>query len=294
MQLYQIRYFLAICQTGSVTHAARICNVSQPSMSRGIKKLEEELGEGLLVRDASGARLTPFGEEMQPYFENMLALEAELMEHAKTRQVDRGARLTIGVMCTLGTRLIQPYLTKLVAMAGHTSVEIIDASGAELYKRMEDGELDLCLSGYFHIPQIADAYPLYDERYVISFAKGHRFEGTQTVSITDLHQEPYVRRLECELRTTLGDMLPVIPEPEVDVRYESLHENMVQMMVLTGLGCSIHPETMPVIDGIYQRPFSEAEMARKVQLLVHKHSPRRALIRRILRMTEQHFGMGVD
>src|SRR6202022_2133814 len=49
MQMNQIRYFLAVCETLNFTRAAEKCNVSQPALTRGIHKLEEELG-GLLLR----------------------------------------------------------------------------------------------------------------------------------------------------------------------------------------------------------------------------------------------------
>jgi DNA-binding transcriptional LysR family regulator len=264
MQLYQIRYFLAVCDAGSVSQAARLCNVAQPSISRGIRKLEEELGESLLLRDSQGVEVTQFGTMIRPYFEEMLALEEALKEQAQLRRDDRSAQLTIGVMCTLGTQLIQPVLARILALAGRRKVQIIDGSGLDLLNRMEDGTLDLCLSGYLSLPKNAEAHPLYDERYVVSFAKGHRFEAMPSVPVTELHNEPYVQRLECELRSSLSDMLPTLREPEVDVRFESRHENMVQMMILAGLGCAAHPESMPVIDGIYQRPFAEPEMARKV------------------------------
>ena len=241
MQLYQIRNSLTICETGNVTHAAKKCHVSQPSMSRGVRKLEEEPGDDLFSRDPNGVRLTPFGEEM----------------------------------------------LKICATA---RLNIIDAPGAELIEQMESGELDLCVSGYFHLPKDTDAHRLYDEKYVISFSKGHRFEAMKTVSVHELDAEPYVRRLGCELITTLPDMLPDARRPCVDVRYASRHENMVQTMILAGVGCSVHPETMPVHDGIYQRPIAEDEMQRSVCLLVNRKSPSQALMRRVVHMAQTHEG----
>lgn len=290
MQLYQIRYFLTICETGNVTHAAKKCHVSQPSMSRGVRKLEEELGDDLFSRDPSGVRLTLFGEEMRPYFRDMLALEEELVERAKSRKVERSLTLNVGIMSTLGTSLLQPFLEKLLKICANARLNIIDAPGAELIGQMESGELDLCVSGYFHLPKDTDAHRLYDEKYVISFSKGHRFEAMKTVSVHELDAEPYVRRLGCELITTLPDMLPDARRPCVDVRYASRHENMVQTMILAGVGCSVHPETMPVHDGIYQRPIAEDEMQRSVCLLVNRKSPSQALMRRVVHMAQTHEG----
>lgn len=58
MELQQLRYFMALCERGSFTRAADQCAITQPALTRAIKKLEEELGGTLFERDASGAQLT--------------------------------------------------------------------------------------------------------------------------------------------------------------------------------------------------------------------------------------------
>jgi len=61
MQMHQVRYFLALDNEGSFVRAARRCGVSQPSLTRAIKLLEEELGGAVFERDRHGARLTELG-----------------------------------------------------------------------------------------------------------------------------------------------------------------------------------------------------------------------------------------
>jgi len=71
METNQIRYFLAICEEGSFTGAARRCGVSQPSVSNAIKVLEEELGGSLFQRASRGTKLSPLGVAMHPYFDQI-------------------------------------------------------------------------------------------------------------------------------------------------------------------------------------------------------------------------------
>src|SRR4029079_6192965 len=68
MEIAQCRYFLALCQEGNFTRAAKRCGVAQPSLTRAIKKLERELGAPLFVRRPDRTKLTPFGWEVFPYF----------------------------------------------------------------------------------------------------------------------------------------------------------------------------------------------------------------------------------
>jgi len=68
---------------------------------------------------------------------------------------------------------------------------------------------------------------------------------------------------------------------------------MVQVMILAGVGCSIHPETMPIDGAIYQRPLAEDEMQRTVYLLVNRNSANLPLIRRVVHMALSHDGFQV-
>jgi len=65
MELHQLRYFVEVVQSGSFTKAAERCNVTQPTLSHQIKKLEDALGEPLLQRRRQGVRTTPMGESFR-------------------------------------------------------------------------------------------------------------------------------------------------------------------------------------------------------------------------------------
>lgn len=67
MELAQIRYFSAICETRHFTRAARRCGVSQPSLSNAIRRLEEEFG-GRLFDRGPPVRLSALGEAVKPHF----------------------------------------------------------------------------------------------------------------------------------------------------------------------------------------------------------------------------------
>ena len=68
MEIAQIRYFLALCDEGSFTRAARRCGVAQPSLTRAIRNLEREVGTTLFERNPGGAALTSNGQRIAPYF----------------------------------------------------------------------------------------------------------------------------------------------------------------------------------------------------------------------------------
>jgi DNA-binding transcriptional LysR family regulator len=67
MELHQVRYFLALCEEGNFTRAARRCGVSQPSLSNAINRLEHELGGQLFHRSLVKCTLTELGRAVRPY-----------------------------------------------------------------------------------------------------------------------------------------------------------------------------------------------------------------------------------
>jgi LysR family hydrogen peroxide-inducible transcriptional activator len=85
MDVGQIRYFLALCAEGSFTRAARRCNVAQPSLTNGIRTLENSLGGALFIRKPR-VRLSPFGQMLQPHLE-LIWRQFELAHEAAGRHL---------------------------------------------------------------------------------------------------------------------------------------------------------------------------------------------------------------
>src|SRR6476620_10732682 len=69
MNFAAIRYFLAVCQEGSFTQAARHCGVAQPSLSTALKRLYTELGGRLFQRGPDKSKLTELGRILRPHFQ---------------------------------------------------------------------------------------------------------------------------------------------------------------------------------------------------------------------------------
>src|SRR6266849_6687825 len=69
MEMHQVRYFLALCEELNFTRAAKRCGVAQPSLTNGIKSLEQELGGALFHRGCRNIRLSELGRAIRPCLE---------------------------------------------------------------------------------------------------------------------------------------------------------------------------------------------------------------------------------
>ena len=84
MELHQIRYFLALCDTLNFTRAAEQCNVTQPALSRAIRSLEQEVGGLLFRRERGLTHLTDLGRLVRPRLEQAMREMEAAKESAKS------------------------------------------------------------------------------------------------------------------------------------------------------------------------------------------------------------------
>src|SRR6266536_5369649 len=83
MELRQLRYFVAVAETGNISRAARKIFLTQPALSRQIKTLENEIGQCLLERSAHSIRLTPVGEALLRDARDLLQHAEQVLERAR-------------------------------------------------------------------------------------------------------------------------------------------------------------------------------------------------------------------
>src|SRR5262249_22274776 len=88
MELYQIRYFLALCETLNFARAAEKCHVSQPSLTRAVQKLEGELGGLLIRRERRRTHLTELGKLVRPLLQEIRS-RAEHVKSSAERYISR-------------------------------------------------------------------------------------------------------------------------------------------------------------------------------------------------------------
>src|SRR3712207_3741770 len=101
MEMHQVRYFLAVSEELNFTRAAEKCNVAQPSLTRAIKLLEEELGGPLFHRERANTHLSELGRMVRPYFEQIYGQAQEAKRQARDFSKLKRTTLRLGVMCTI-------------------------------------------------------------------------------------------------------------------------------------------------------------------------------------------------
>ena len=159
-----VEYVLAAHQTGNFAMAAEHCNVSQPSLSVQVKKLEEFLGEPIFTRTKRGVALTAFGQDVLPKLEQLKSLETEL--RARVAANAEGQALRIGAISTLAPSVI-PFLLR------HEGVSVMEGTTARLLSAISDGDLDAAFVALpIVVPGLATV-PLFEEPFMLASSAFH-------------------------------------------------------------------------------------------------------------------------
>lgn len=285
MELNQIRCFLALAETLNFTRAAERCGIAQPSLSRAIRKLEEELGGDLVRRERGRTHLTELGRLVRPRLEQALSLTEAARNEALDFSKMSNAALNVGVMCTIGPGRLIALVDHLAKRVPQLDLKLWDAPGEALVEMLLSDRIDVALIGLPSYPEAITTHPLYDESYVIAFPRGHRFEKLAAVPVDELRNEPYLNRLNCEYDVHYEEKIGPFPF-DVDVRFESEHEDWIQAMIVAGLGCACMPEHSIIQPEIRTRPLVEPQITRTIALATvrgRRHTPVVDLFSRLCR-----------
>jgi DNA-binding transcriptional LysR family regulator len=264
MEMHQVRYFLAVVELRSFTRAAERCHVSQPTLTAAIKKLEDELGGPLLLRERGGAKLTELGRLVLPRCQSIEAEAKRVALLAENHQHLRQVPFRLGVLETLGPARLAPYLASFRSAAPGVELEMQIAGAEAVLRQLEDAEVDVVLTNLVdEAPGYCVVVPLYRERYVVLLPPGHRLAESAAVRLADLADEPYIDRLACEMREKVARLCAAREAPFY-ATYRAAREEWVQSLVAAGVGFALMPEHSVLLGEAVKRPLIEPALERTV------------------------------
>jgi len=286
VELYQIRYFLALCETLNFARAAEQCNVTQPSLTRAVQKLEQELGGLLIRRERRRTHLTELGELVRPMLKEVLSHSLGTVVAAKQHLSLNKAVLRLGIMPSIGPVRLAPFLVRFGAECVGVELTLVEAPLLRLNDLLLGSHLDAAVVAYVGGSDARFRYwPLYSERIVIVAPKGHRFEPLEAVRLADLQDEDLLFRTNCEM----GDFLLESCRSqgfEPRIIYRSAREDWVQSMVASGLGITVMPEFSHTDATTIARPLIDPDLVRQLLLATvagRRHEPAVAALIRAIR-----------
>ena len=195
MTLTELRYIVAVAQHQHFGRAAEACHVSQPTLSLGIKKLEEELGVELFERSVRNElRITAVGERVIEQAQRVLEQASVIKQLASHRDDPLFGTLRLGAIYTIAPYLLPQLIPRIHKHAPEMPLLIEENFTAVLSEQLKQGKLDVIIIALpFDAPGIV-TQAIYDEPFMVATPKNHpwalRFKAKgKNVDATELAEE---------------------------------------------------------------------------------------------------------
>jgi DNA-binding transcriptional LysR family regulator len=288
MEMHQVRYFLAVAEALNFTRASEKCNVTQPSLSRAIKLLEEELGGSLFHRDREFTHLTDLGQLLRPHLQSVF-------DHTKlAKQLSQDffhkVPLKLGIMSTISPDEIIDLIANLRTRHPDVDLRLCDANAKDLRTRLLTGDLETVI---YALPgaepdERTHCIPLFREQMVLAVHRGHRLANEQAFPVQEMNGEHYIHRMNCEF-AGYADQILQQQGVTCTPTYWSERDDWTLAMVAAGLGFAFMPANSVKHAGVVGLPVVKPEFWRDVNLVCvrgRQHSPGvGSLVREAMRKT---------
>jgi DNA-binding transcriptional LysR family regulator len=239
MDLLQLKYFLAVARLENVTRAAEELHIAQPSLSKTIARLEQDLGLPLFERSGKRIRLNLFGRTFLERVERSFSeLEAGRRELADLAGLERG-QVTVGAS---SSRLMPDLLNKYLTERPHLKFGLRHyAKQQEMQERLLKGDIDFSI---FFLPighPDIHSEPLIIEEIFLAVPTGHRLAGRRSIKLKEAASESFINyTTDSELwQITNGFCLQAGFTPTVVFEIESI--DVTYSLVQAGLGVAFIP-----------------------------------------------------
>lgn len=243
LELYQLHYFRAITNFGSMAAAAGAINVTQPSLSYAVSQLEKELGVTLFLRRGGKLQLTSMGEILLETADRILKELDACAEQVRAEGAQSAGRVYIGVPYN---GLISEAVTSFIQM--HPMIHLYETLPFldTAHRSLEIGAVDFLVTyEEFHNPKIVQI-PLFQDQLVCVVREDSPLAQKQDLQMDDLKKNRIIYKGQ---PWTMMDLLSIEAKnvsPEtygMDMLYEGTDEHIALRLAEQGLGILLMPKS---------------------------------------------------
>lgn len=279
--LPELRYVVALAEQRHFGRAARACNVTQPTLSAQVQKLERTLGVVLFERSSKSVQPTALGERVIEQARAVLDATEKIRDLVQSGRAPLAGPLRLGVIPTLGPYLLPQFVPALRAEYDALELELREVKTSDLLDELVQHRLDCGLIATTVPFGGLVSEPLFDEPFWLLAPAGHPLAKQKRVSEKDLEGE---RVLLLDEGHCLRDQALALcrhaqaQETQSDFRATSLET--LRHMVAAGMGCTLlpalarHESTSSA--AVVSIPFAPPAPSRRVSLAWRKTHPRAA------------------
>lgn len=277
MTLQELRYIVALADTGHFGKAAEACYISQSTLSTQIKKLEDFLGIAVFDRSLKHVALTPVGREIVASARLILDEANRIREFARQTGDPMERTVNLGVIPTLGPYYLPHVLTLLHGAYPKLRLLLREEMTPHILSHLADGKLDAALLALPINDPSLEIVPLFKEPFLAAVPANHKLACSKTIKINELAQAGLLLLEEGHcLREHALEACHLDGLQNEEISATSLET--LRQMVGMGLGVTLIPVlasggTTADVSQVALRPLAAPGASRTIGLVWRKRSP---------------------
>ena len=191
MDIKQISYFMAVAQEGSFSRAAEKLEVSQPTLSMAVKKLEEELGAELFYSFNRRQNLTDEGLRLKEGAAKLLEVYQETIENVKLSDYVGSGAVTLGLSPLFGACFFGDLIPSFSAAYPNIKINMLEDGANKIDELVEKGEVDLAVT--LNTERMASFASCHfsTQRNVALLPKKHPLANAKSITVADLKEDSF-------------------------------------------------------------------------------------------------------
>jgi len=282
MNLRDLQYLVAVADEQHIGKAAKACNVSQPTLSIQLKKLEDTLGVALFERLHKSIRLTSAGEQVVQRA-RLITQEAQaLISLARSLQDPLAGEFRLGAFPTLAPY----YLPKAVPLISQALPKLrlllVEDKTDRLLSQLDAGTLDAALLALPITDKSFDTALLFEEPFMLAVPTKHKLAKAKQVTSDDLGQESLLLLEDGHcLRSQALEICSLIGVRE-QAGFRATSLETLRQMVGAGTGVTLMPACAAQDTAqVKHIPFKNEPYTRQIGLVWRHSHPRAPLMRQL-------------
>lgn len=176
MKFRHFNIFKSVCDEASMTKAAKLLFVSQPSVSQAIRELEDHYEVKLFDRISRKLYLTQAGEELYKYASHILSMNMEL--EGRMKDLNQSYTIRLGATVTIGTYSLAPWVSEFAKLHPEGKIRMKIMNTKEIQNQLLKSELDIALVEGMIDSESLVIRPFMKDELVVIGAKGNPVNRT--------------------------------------------------------------------------------------------------------------------
>ena len=276
--LRQLQYLVAIDEAGTFSGAAKLCNVSQPSLSTQLRDMEEVLGTTLVERGRGGAPLTPIGDVLAARARIILRDMDAFRTAAREAGQTLAGRIRLGTLPSIGPYLLPLAVRKLHKLYPDLRIVVREENTVDLQSHLEDGHLDVIISTPEDHPAMRSMTLFHEHLYIGVAPDDPLASSSEPVTLADLAGRDLLTLGYGHKLSILVARVAEVAGAQISSEYEGTSLDAVRQMAAMGGSVAVMPSLYMRSEacedpGIVVRPINAQIAERNIALMWRPTSP---------------------